>query len=126
MSNNYHKVAIGHVLARMGDVLVICLVSVCTTCYIDDGNNDQVNREPPADPYTPRGNHRPVEPQGPMGPVSPVYMKLHVKYPILSEKDDEDAESHLLCRNDWMNSQGIAEEAKCGRPCLTLGGDVHL
>ena len=28
--------------------------------------------------------------------------------------------------NDWMNSQGIAEDAKCGRFCLTLGGDAHL
>ena len=24
-----------------------------------------------------------------------------------------------------MNSKGIAEDAKCGRFCLTLGGDVY-
>ena len=53
-------------------------------------------------------------------------MNLHVKCPIFSAKYDEDAERQLLCSNDRMNSQGIAEEAKCSRFCLTLGGDAHL
>ena len=35
-------------------------------------------------------------------------------------KDDEDAESHFLHRSDRMNSQGIAEDAKCARFCLLL------
>ena len=41
-------------------------------------------------------------------------------------KPDKDAESHLLCSNDWMNSQGIVEEEKCAWFCLTLVGDAHL
>ena len=43
-----------------------------------------------------------------------------------SAKDDEDAESLLLHSYDWMNSQGIAEDTKCGRFCLTLVGDAHF
>ena len=41
-------------------------------------------------------------------------MNLHVKCPIFSAKDNEDTESHLLCCNDWMNSQGIVQDTKCG------------
>ena len=40
-------------------------------------------------------------------------MNLHVKYPIFSAKDDEDAESHLLQSSEWMNSKGITEKAMC-------------
>ena len=60
--------------------------------------------------------------QGPIGPVAPVFMNLH----ILSVINDEDAESHLVHSNDWINSQGIEEGTKCGRSCLTLGSDTHL
>ena len=49
-----------------------------------------------------------------MRPVAPVFRNFHVRCPIFSAKDDEDAECHLLCANNWMNSQGIAEDAKCG------------
>ena len=55
-----------------------------------------------------------------------VFMNLHVKCLIISAKDDKDAESHLLHRNDLMNSQDIAEDAKCGRFCLTFGSDAQL
>ena len=50
-----------------------------------------------------------------MGPVTPVFMTLHVKGPIFSAKDGEDTESYLLHSNDYMNSQGMAEDTKCGR-----------
>ena len=45
---------------------------------------------------------------------------------IFSATDCEDIESHILHSNDWMNSQGIAEDTKCGRFSLTLGGDACL
>ena len=67
----------------------------------------------------------PLGPQGPMGPVAPIFMDLHVKCPLFSAKDDEDAESHLLQSNDWITPQNTAEEAKCGRIYLILGGDAH-
>ena len=56
--------------------------------------------------------------------MDPVFINLHVKYPVFSAKDDEDAEKNLLQSNAWINSQGIAEDAKCGRFCLTLGSDT--
>ena len=44
----------------------------------------------------------------------------------LSAKNDKDMERHILNSNDWRNSQGIAEDAKCCRFCLTAGDDAHL
>ena len=48
-----------------------------------------------------------------MDPGYPVLMNSHVKYPIFSTKDAEDAESHLLHSNDWIDLQRIAIETKC-------------
>ena len=54
-------------------------------------------------------------------------IRLHeLTIPIFSAKDYEDAESHLLYSNDWVNTQGIAEESKCGRLCLTIYRDSSL
>ena len=61
-----------------------------------------------------------------MGPKAPVFMNLLVKCLIFSTKNDEDAESHLLHSNDWMNSQGNAEETKCHKFCLNLHVDGYL
>ena len=58
--------------------------------------------------------------------VPPVIINWHVKYPIFSAKEDEDAESHLLNSSDWINSQGIADDAKCGGVCLAHGHDANL
>ena len=52
-------------------------------------------------------------------------MNLHVKCPIFSAKNDEDAKNLLLCSDVWINSQGIVDEAKCGRFHMTLG-HAHL
>ena len=49
---------------------------------------------------------------GPLDTVVATFMNVHVKCPIFSVEDNEDAESHLLCIIDLMNSQVIAEEAK--------------
>ena len=61
-----------------------------------------------------RGTQDPLGPHGPMALVVPA-PSLHVRCLIFSAKHDEDAESHLLCSNDWMNSQGIVEGRKCAR-----------
>ena len=95
----------------------------------DNGSNDQVPGDPlgwPQRPRRSRGHHWPVESQGSIGPVAPASINLHVKCPIFPAKDVEGTESHLLYRNDWMNSQGTVQEAKCGRFHLTPGGDAHL
>ena len=41
-------------------------------------------------------------------------------------REDEDAENHLLHNNDWMSSQDIVEDAKCGRFCSILCGNANL
>ena len=76
----------------------------------DDHHNDELPGDPvyrPNRPKRPRCGYRLEGPQRPMGPLAPVFMNLYVKWPIFSAKNDEDAESHLLHSNDWMNSQGI-------------------
>ena len=40
--------------------------------------------------------------------------------PEFSGKPDKDAEAHLLCTNDWMNSHHFIEDVKVQRFCLTL------
>ena len=66
-----------------------------------------------------------MDPQGPLGPVVTVY-SLHVKCPIFSAMDHEDAESRLLHSSDWMKSQEIAEEGKCCMFCLAPAGDAQI
>ena len=94
-----------------------------------DDNNNQAYGDTIGGPHGPRGpwdGHRYEGSQGPTGPVAPVFMNLQVKCPPFSTNNDEDMESHLLSSNDWMNSQGIAEDAKCGRFCLKLDGNAYL
>ena len=46
--------------------------------------------------------------------------------PEFSGKPDEDAEAHLLCTNDWMNTHHFVEGVKVQRFCLTLLGEARL
>ena len=65
----------------------------------DDDNNYQAPGDPVGRPYRPQGPmcaHSPERPQGSTGPVAHVSIYLHVKYPISSAKDGEDAESQLF------------------------------
>ena len=62
----------------------------------------------------------------PKDPRDQWLLNLNVKCLILSAKDDEVVESHLLCSNDWMKSHGIKNDAKCSRICLILGGDACI
>ena len=46
--------------------------------------------------------------------------------PEFSEKPDDDAETHLLCSNDWMNVHLFVKGVKVQRFCLTLLGEARL
>ena len=41
-------------------------------------------------------------------------------------KHDEDVESNMLYSYNQIISQSFSEDGKCGRLCLTLGGDAHF
>ena len=55
---------------------------------------------------------------------------LHLNWsnfkPEFSRKPDEDAEVHLLCSNDWMNTHHFVNGVKVQRFCLTLLGEARL
>ena len=46
--------------------------------------------------------------------------------PKLSGKPEEDAETHLLLSNDWMNVHCFNEDTKVQRFCLALLGEARL
>ena len=46
--------------------------------------------------------------------------------PEFMGKPEEYAEVHLLCTNDWMQTQNIEENVKVDRFCLTLLGESRL
>ena len=58
-------------------------------------------------PHGPRGPKGGCGPEGSIRPVAPVFINVHVKFPIYSAKDDEDAENYLLHNNDCMNSKTL-------------------
>ena len=91
----------------------------------DDGNSDQVPNNLTGGPHAPRGPRGGHGPKGPIGPMTSVFMNLHVKCPVFS-KWWLRSKHHLLCSNNWMNSQGIVRDSKCGRFCLTLGSYAYL
>ena len=46
--------------------------------------------------------------------------------PEFTDKPEEDAETHLLCTNDWMQTHNFEENVKVDRFCLTLLGEARL
>ena len=83
---------------------------------------------PPVHPHRPRrlrGNQNPMGTHRPVGLVAPA-SNLHVEFPNFTAKTNADAECHLLCSNDWINSQGIVGEGKCSRFCSTLASYAYL
>ena len=46
--------------------------------------------------------------------------------PEFSGKPDKDAEAHLLCSNDWMNTHHFIDGVKVQRFSLTLLGEARL
>ena len=43
-----------------------------------------------------------------------------------SGRPEEDAEAHLLCSNDWMNTHHFNDDVKVQKFCLTLLGEMKL
>ena len=46
--------------------------------------------------------------------------------PEFPGKPEEDAEAHLLCSNDWMNTHHFVDGVKAQRFCLALLGEARL
>ena len=46
--------------------------------------------------------------------------------PEFAGKPEEDAEAHLLCTNDWMQTHNFKENIKVNRFFLTLLGEARL
>ena len=46
--------------------------------------------------------------------------------PEFSGKPEEDAEAHLLCSNDWINTHHFIDGIRIQRFCLTLLGEARL
>ena len=83
----------------------------------------------PQAPQVPQQPAAPQAPQQPAAPQAPQQM-VHLNWsnfkPEFSGKPDEDAEAHLLCTNDWMNTHHFVEGVKVQRFCLTLLGEARL
>ena len=60
--------------------------------------------------------HAPQVPQAPQAPQQPGQQLVHLNWsyfkPEFSGKPDEDAESHYLCTNDWMNAHHFIDGVK--------------
>ena len=68
--------------------------------------------------------------QAPQQPAKTSQQGVHLNWshfkPEFSGKPDENAEAHLLCTNDWMNTHHFMEGVKVQKKCLTLLGKVRL
>ena len=72
----------------------------------------------------------PPQPQAPKQLAQPAQQVVHLNWshfkPEFSGKPEEDAESHLLHTNDWMNAHYFVEDTIVQRLCLTLLGEARL
>ena len=67
-----------------------------------------------------QGASAPPSPAGPAVPLAPhapqgwpfVHLNWSNFKPEFSGKPDEDAEAHLLCTNDWMDTPNFIDEVK--------------
>ena len=61
----------------------------------------------------------PADPAAPQAPQQPGQQLVHLSWsyfkPEFSGKPDEDAETHMLCTNDWMNTHHFLKGAKVQR-----------
>ena len=103
--------------------------------------------QPPAPPVLPPPQFPqiPQALQAPEPPVQPVQLPGHLDQPIPTQqiqympqlywshfkpefagKPEEDAETHLLRTNDWMDTCAFPEGIKVQHFCLTLVGEARL
>ena len=81
-----------------------------------------------------QGIPAPPSPPLPAGPVVPQVPQgqpfAHLNWsnfkPEFSGKPDEDAEAHLLCTNDWMDTHHFIDGVKIQRFSLALLGEARL
>ena len=63
-------------------------------------------------------------------PAGQQQQHLHINWsnfkPEFSGKPEEDAQTHLLCSNDWMNAHHFVDGVKVQRFLLTLLGEARL
>ena len=59
-------------------------------------------------------------------PPQPQLMNWSYFKPEFSGKAEEDAATHLLKTNDWMDTYNFPEDIKVRRFCLTLTGEARL
>ena len=76
------------------------------------GQNQQQNQQ--------QQNQEPVEQQ------QHLYINWSNFKPEFSGKPEEDAETHLLHFNDWMNAHHFVDGVRVQRFCLTLLGEARL
>ena len=90
---------------------------------------DQVQGVPappaPAGPVVPQAQQAPQALQVPQAPQGQpfVYLNWSNVKPEFSGKPDEDAEAHLLCINDGMDTHHFIDGVKVQRFSLTLLGE---
>ena len=106
--------------------------------------NQPPNQPPPNQPalQLPPNQPAPANPTGPPQPVpnwsqpfpcQPAPQIIHQQMvnwsifkPEFAAKPEEDAEAHLLHKNDWMQMHHFEEKVKVDRFCLTLLGEARL
>ena len=86
---------------------------------------------PPPSPPGPMVPQAPQAPQAPQVPQAPqgqpcVHLNWSNFKPEFSGKPDEDAETHLVHTNYWMNVHHFNEGVKGQRFCLILLGEARL
>ena len=79
----------------------------------------------PQAPQAPQALKAPQVPQAPQGQPF-VHLNWSNFKPEFSGKPDEDAEAHLLCTNDWMDTHHFIGGVKVQRFSLTVLGEARL
>ena len=80
--------------------------------------------EDAATPNQRQGQEQP-QPQDAVGQRH-IHLNLSNFKPEFSGKPEEDAEAHLLCSINWMDTHHFNEDIKVQRFCLTLFGEARL
>ena len=85
-------------------------------------------QNPPNPPNPPNPQNPPNQPNpiDQPNPPQPQLMNWSYFKPEFSGKAEEDAATHLLKTNDWMDTYNFPEDIKVRRFCLTLMGEARL
>ena len=91
-------------------------------------DNDQGQNPPPNDPFNLIPPQNPFLPNALIAPEVPQRLQLNWSHfkPKYTGKPEEDAETHLLRMNNWMDTHDFQDQVKVQRFCLTLVGEARL